>query len=723
MKQVLQNLRDGKLSVADVPAPKAGPGRILVRNRNSLISAGTERSTVEMAKKSMVGKAASRPDLVKKVILKARADGIKDTVRMVRSRLEAPVALGYSCAGEVVDVGADAGGFRIGDRVACAGQDYASHAEFVSVPKNLVVSVPNGVSFPEAAYVTLGAIALQGIRQAAPQLGETVAVIGLGILGQLSVQLLKANGCTVIASDLASDRLKLAKAFGADAAVSPDKLAKLTQAATSGRGVDAVIITASSKSDEPVRQAAEISRKKGRIVVVGAVGLNLQREPFYLGELELRLSMSYGPGRYDPGYEEGGADYPFAYVRWTENRNMEAFLDLVAAGKVDVKKLTSHQFEIEAAEDAYRLITQGKEPVLGVVLNYAGAEKRPGTKKIIRKAEAPGSTIGVGLIGAGNHVMDSLVPGLKSLEGAEIRAVCSATGKNADRIASSLGASYATTDYQEILDDPDIRAIVIGTRHDLHARIVCGALAKGKHVFVEKPLCLTDAELEQIAKAYKSAGKKGGSLFVGYNRGYSPHFDAVDEFFAGRSEPLTMLFRVNAGPLPGDHWLRDPKVGGGRIIGEGCHFIAFLQRLSGGLIESVQASSAASDPASGIGNEAIVTMSFSDGSVGTVVYTGSGDTGLAKERCEIFGGQASAVIEDFKRTIFYRNARKSVFKTRLRDKGFAREMAAFVRSIADPVSGQSFEELHAVSQASFRAVDSLKSGERYALPASPIATK
>lgn len=724
LKQVLQNNRDGRLKVSDVPAPKASAGQVLVRNRNSLISAGTERTTVEVAQKSLVGKAASRPDLVSKVVAKAKTDGIQDTLRMVKSRLDSPVALGYSCAGEVVEFGDSVEGFRVGDRVACAGQNYASHAEFVTVPQNLAVAIPEEVSYPEAAYVTLGAIALQGVRQTAPQLGETVAVIGLGILGQLTVQLLKANGCVVIASDPTTDRLKMATALGADDAARPDRLAKRVQKATSGHGVDAVIITASSKSDEPVRQAAEISRKKGRIIVVGAVGMTLPREPFYLGELELRLSMSYGPGRYDPAYEEGGQDYPFAYVRWTEKRNMEAFLALVAAGRVDVETLTSHRFQIDEAEKAYQLITEGQEPAMGVLLSYATDAKPPVTKTIVRQRESLGAAVTLGLIGAGNHMADSLVPHLKKLSDVEIHAVCSRTGKNANRTASSLSASYATTDYQEILDDPEIRAVLIGTRHDLHAPIVTAALRKGKHVFVEKPLCLTDQELDEIAQAYEASAQNGGSLFVGYNRGYSPHFEAARDFLGEGTGPLTMVFRVNAGALPAGHWLLDPKVGGGRIIGEGCHFIDFLQRLSGGLVESVHGVGVTSGTVSGRGNEATISCTFTDGSVGTVVYTGAGDTGLPKERCEIFGGQTSVVIEDFRQTICYRDGKKSVVKTRLRDKGFAQEITAFVRSITDPAaSGQGFEELYAVSRASFRAVDSLKSGERYTLPSSPIVTR
>lgn len=722
MKQVLQSYRGGRPLVAEVPAPKPGAGQILVRTKSSLISAGTERATIEFARKSLAAKAASRMDLVAKVVTKARSDGIQETLRMVQSRLDAPVSLGYSCAGEVVALGARVDEFRVGDRVACAGQDYASHAEFVRVPKNLAVRVPDEVSFAAAAYVTLGAIALQGVRQAAAALGESVAVIGLGLIGQITVQLLKASGCSVIGCDPSAARRTLARELGADAVADPEALVDAAQAATAGHGVDAVIVTASTKSDQPIRQAAEISRKKGRIVVVGAVGMNLPREPFYVRELDLRLSMSYGPGRYDSSYEEGGQDYPYAYVRWTEKRNMQAFLGLVRAGRVDVDKLTTHEFDIAAAAEAYRVVTESGDSALGVLLNYPAENSEPRTKKILRPRAGPSAEVSIGLIGAGHHVMDRLVPGLLALEGAAIRGICSATGKTADRVASKLGASYATTDFREVLDDRDIHAVIVGTRHDLHAEIVVAALGKGKHVFVEKPLCLTDAELEAIAAAYAEAAGAGATLFVGYNRRYSRHLEETKTFFSGRHQPLTMLYRVNAGPLPADHWLMDEAVGGGRIIGEGCHFVDVLQRLCGAPIESVFAAAAASDPRGGR-DEATITLGFADGSVGTVVYSGSGDKALAKERCEVFGGGASAVIEDFRRTEFYSSGKRRVFTTRLPDKGFAQEMAAFVRSVKDPqAAGQPFQELYAASQATFRAVDSAKTGERYRLPPAPLST-
>jgi predicted dehydrogenase len=723
VKQVLQNFRDGTLTVADVPAPGIGPGQLLVRLRASLISPGTERGTVDFARKSLAAKAMSRMDLVAKVVETARSDGIAETLNMVRSRLDAPAALGYSCAGEVVEIGANVGEFRVGYRVACAGQNYASHAEFVAVPKNLVVPIPEGVSFGEASYVTLGAIALQGVRQAEPALGEVVVVIGLGLLGQLTVQLLKANGCTVLASDLAPERCALARELGADIACLPGELANAVAAGTAGHGADAVIITASSKSDDPVRQAAEVSRRKGRIVVVGAVGMNLPREPFYVRELELRLSMSYGPGRYDPQYEEAGQDYPYAYVRWTEKRNMEAFVHLLREKRIDVEKLTTHRFPIERAAEAYELVTGGEAGALGVLLEYASQASPETARKILlpprHAAVAPAPTLA--LIGVGNHVTDRLLPALARQDGISLTGICSATGKTAARVAAKLGAKFATTDFREVLNDPQTQGIIIGTRHNLHAEIVAAALRKGKHVFVEKPLCLTDAELADLADAY--VGSAGATLFVGYNRRYSEHVAEVMRYFASRRAPLAMVYRVNAGPLPAGHWALDETIGGGRIIGECCHFVDLLQTIAGSRIEAIFAASPVRNGAPLGANEAVITLEFADGSVGTIIYSAAGDKRLGKERCEIFCEQASVVIDDFRRTEFYRRGKRRIFKTRLQDKGFIREIAAFVASLKDPgAARQRFEDLHAVSQATFRAVESTKTGQRYRLASSPVVS-
>ena len=720
MKQVIQRLRDGHLAVADVPAPTVSPGQILVRTRASLISAGTERATVEFARKSLAGKAASRMDLVSKVIDKARVEGVQETLRMVRARLNAPVALGYSCAGEVIAVGDHIGEFRVGDRVACAGQNYASHAEFVSVPKNLSVSIPDEVTFAGAAYVTLGAIAMQGVRQAAPQLSESVAVIGLGLLGQITVQLLKANGCRTIGCDLSPERRALAMELGADAVAEPGGLVTTVESRTNGFGADAVIITASSKSDAPIELAAEVSRKKGRVVVVGAVPMNVPREPFYFRELDLRLSMSYGPGRYDPSYEEAGFDYPLAYVRWTERRNMEAFLGLVRDRRINLDRLTTHRFDVSSAPDAYRLITDPDPGLLGVLLEYRETGQ-PTTKTVFASRKPADGAVAIGVIGAGSHVTDRLLPQLRKIGGVHLRAVCTANGRTAENVANQIGAEYATTDFEEILDDAGIHAVMVGTRHDLHAKLVIAALNRGKHVFVEKPLCLTDAELDEISSAVRASAPAGAALFVGYNRRYSEHAEMAKRFLGKARPPLSISYRVNAGALAAGHWLLDENTGGGRIIGEGCHFVDFAQTLCDANVESVSAAATrAKDGAPR--NEAHILLHLSDGSVASILYTGEGGAALAKERCEIHGGQKSVVVDDFWRTELYDRRKRKVFKTSRQDKGFAREMATFVDVVRNPLhAGQSFEALHAASQATFRAVDSSRTGLRYVLQASPVA--
>ena len=719
MKQVVQNFRSGDLKLDEVPPPTAGAGQLLVANQTSLISVGTEKTTVSMAQKSLAGKAMERPDLVRKVMDKAKKDGIADTLRMVSSRLDTPVALGYSCAGVVLASGAQVEGFAAGDRVACAGHNYASHAEMVAVPKNLCVKIPEGLSMEEASYVTLGSIALQGVRQSTPDLGSVVAVIGLGLLGQLTLQMLKANGCRVVAADVVAERCELAKELGADEAVEPERLLDAVAKMTDGHGADVVIITASTKGNGPIELGAEVARRKGRVVVVGAVGMDLPRPPFYEKELELRLSMSYGPGRYDSDYEEKGRDYPYGYVRWTERRNMAAFLDLVAAGKVDVKRLTTHRFAIEDAESAYAMIMEGKEPSLGVVLTY-GAEEASGPSPLpARLTLAPRSSSDktrLAIIGAGNHVKGALLPALRDLKAAELAAVCTEKGVNAKNLAEKINADFCTTDYREILSDTSIDGVIIGTRHDTHADIVMAALEAGKHVFVEKPLCLTAAELEEITRLYGEKAAYGLQFMVGFNRRFSAHMEKAKEVFAGRREPLVMHYRVNAGAVPAEHWVQDPEVGGGRIVGEGCHFVDYLQELTGSEVTAVQAASIGHHASGITEDQASLTLSFADGSLGSILYSAAGDRGLAKERCEVFGSGAALVMDDFMQTEIYRRGRKEVFKTRKRDKGFQQQMSTFLAAVrGEKQSPMTFEQIDRVTRSCFLALESMRSGARYSL--------
>ncbi|QOJ32004.1 MAG: Gfo/Idh/MocA family oxidoreductase [Gammaproteobacteria bacterium] len=715
MRQVVQNYRSGELAVQDVPEPTGRGGGLVVANAASLISAGTEKSTVSVARKNLLGKAMERPEMVRKVLNKARKDGLADTLKMVFQRLDSPVALGYSCAGVVIDVGPDVQGFAVGDRVACAGQGYASHAEQVWVPKNLCVHLPESLGFEEGAYVTLGAIALQGVRQAEPRLGDVVAVIGLGLLGQITVQILKANGCRVVAADIAADKLALAKSFGADEAVLPGELPAAALALGQGQGVDAVIITASTRDSGPVSVAGEICRPKGRVVVVGAVGMDLPREPYYKKELELRLSMSYGPGRYDPAYEEKGQDYPYGYVRWTEQRNMAAFLWLIQAGRVNVKALTSHRYGIAEAEAAYQMMMAGTEPYLGILLEYPPhpAASAPAPAPVAVPA-APAGSLALGLIGAGNHVRDMLLPHLKGQPGVSLRWLCGGTGISTNALAERLGIPGRTTDFTEVLADAAVNAVLIGTRHADHARMVIAALQAGKHVFVEKPLCLTEEELEAILAACRAPAAQSLRLMVGFNRAYSSHGRQAREFFAGHREPLVMSYRVNAGAIPASHWVQDPAVGGGRIIGEGCHFLDFMVEVCGALPVRVRGIAIGRHATGITSDQCILTFGFADGSVGTLVYAAGGDAALAKERFEAFGDGRALVLDDFLVTELYQGGRRRLFKSGKRDKGFAAEMAQFRREVLEGVApSQSLERLEAVSRACILGARSLQTGDEY----------
>ncbi len=714
MKQVVQNFRTGLLKVESVPAPTISPCELLVANRVSLISPGTERSTVQVAQKNLLGKALDRPEMARKVVAAMQKDGIFPTLHRVFDRLDTPVALGYSCAGVLLGVGRDVSGLSVGDWVACAGQNYASHAEIVSVPKHLCVKIPNGVSFEDASFVTLGAIALQGVRQAEPRLGDRVAVIGLGLLGQLTVQLLKASGCRVLGSDLDRSRRGLAVELGADVVAGADELIEAARAFSQGRGVDCVIITASTKSNEPVETAGEIARQKGRVVVVGAVGMTLPREPFYKKELEFRLSMSYGPGRYDRSYEEQGRDYPFGYVRWTEQRNMEAFLDLIQQGSVKVAQLVTDRYPIEEAEVAYQRLTDGSASSLGMLISYS-SKIAVSELHICRLTPARSSgPVTLGLIGAGQHVRDMLLPVLAGLPDVTISAVCTGSGVTAKAIGGKCKAAYCTTDFRAVLRDRAVSAVLIGTRHDTHAEIVDEALQAGKHVFVEKPLCLTEDELDRIARSYEDAATRGLQLWVGFNRRFSTHAVKIIEFFQGRRNPLVMVYRVNAGPLPATHWVQDPEVGGGRVIGEACHFVDFMQAVCGARPISVHAARIGGHTSGMADDQSLISLTFKDGSIGTVVYTAGGDTGLPKERFEAFGDGKAVTLDDFAVTEFYAQGKRTKHKTGVRDKGFKQEMRGFIASMAQGAEpAMRFDEIYAVTRACLLANSGLKTGTVY----------
>jgi predicted dehydrogenase/threonine dehydrogenase-like Zn-dependent dehydrogenase len=668
---------------------------------------------MELARMSLLGKARSRPDLVKKIIARLKTDGWSRTLDSVSAKLDTPLRLGYSCSGTVVEVGEGVTGLRPGDRVACAGAGYATHAELNYVPRNLTARIPPSVGFEDASFATLGAIAMQSVRQADVRVGDRVVVLGLGLLGTLVVQILKAAGCQVLGSDPDARRCALAQQLGADMTVS-DGVVDAAASFSLGHGADAVIIAAATTSNLPLEDAGHVARMKGRIVALGLVGLNVPREAFYRKELDLRLSLSYGPGRYDPAYEEGGHDYPIGYVRWTEQRNMESFLELVAAGKVTPGKLISHRFAIGEALEAYDLLESGREPYLGIVLTYPERAIATETMSVMSPASVePASGVEAGLIGAGSFAKGTLIPELRRLGGVRFVGVCTATGVAADVVKKKHEFAYATTDRNRLLADPAINTVFIATRHDTHARFACEALAAGKHVFVEKPLCVRPEELDSIAAAL--AASPGRCLTVGFNRRFSAHTIAIREVFASRTAPMMISYRVNAGYVPKDSWLHDPDVGGGRVVGEACHFIDWCESVTGSVPLTVQAESIASADARVVEEDTfVVTIRYEDGSVATVQYVSVGPAALGKERVEVFADGRAAVLDDYVTTTFHGLKRSPV---RTRDKGFSGELSAFLQAIrgggAPPIP---YASLIRTTRVTFAIRESLRRGTVVPVP-------
>ncbi|HSB27184.1 MAG TPA: bi-domain-containing oxidoreductase [Pyrinomonadaceae bacterium] len=710
MKQVLQNRKTGRPFVGEVPAPALQRGRVLVRTVASLISAGTERMAVEMVSKGLVNEARQRPDLVKAVVAKVKSDGLLNTFASVREKMAASTTLGYSAAGIVSAVAADVSEFQVGDRVACAGVGFASHAEVLSVPKNLCANLPSRVGFDEGAFGTLGAIALQGVRLAVPTLGESIVVIGLGLVGQLTVQLLKANGCRVFGLDLDPQRVKLAIELGADdAAVSNEEAAKTIDNWTRGNGADAVLLTVATDSNQPVELAAKISRVKGRVVVVGMTGLNIPRQPFYMRELALTISMSYGPGRYDPSYEERGNDYPLGYVRWTEKRNIEAFLELINSGSVRVDQLISHRFPIDQAERAYQLISGDvAEPYLGVVLNYDPEAEITARVELQSARTRTDSAITLGVIGAGGYVPAMLLPHFKTA-GVTFRSIATASGVSAHDVGKRFGFTYAVSNSEEILDDPDINLVVVGTRHDLHAELVTKALLRNKHVFVEKPLALNDKELETVLNATSTSS---GLLMVGFNRRFSPLAQQAKEFFAGRNAPLSILYRVSAGRIPKEHWVREEEQGG-RIIGEVCHFIDLMTFLTDSTPVSVFAESVNANSEKIVDADSVlITLKFADGSNGNIAYLAEGDRSLPKERVEVFGSGRTFVLDDFQRAVSFKEGKETQVTLKSQDKGQRDQVNAVCAAVGSGKAPISLNHLAATTRTTFRVLDSLRERTR-----------
>jgi predicted dehydrogenase/threonine dehydrogenase-like Zn-dependent dehydrogenase len=714
MKQVLQFRRSGTTRVVDVPAPLVPPGGLLVHNRYSLISPGTERMLVEAGGANLLNTARQRPELVRQVIDKARREGIPATLESVRSRLDVAVPLGYSSTGIILEVGDDVEGFLKGQRVACAGAGLANHAELIAVPKNLAVLLPETVSYEEAAFATVGAIALQGVRVADVKLGEVCVVIGLGLVGQLTVQLLKAAGCHVFGIDMAIDKVDLSRQMGADAGCTRTdvKLLSKVNEFTRGRGADAILITAATESSDPIELAPSLARDRAVVVAVGMIGMDVPRNAYYEKELQLRLSRSYGPGRYDKTYEQDGVDYPIGYVRWTEQRNMQAFLDLVADAKLRPTKLITHRIPIAEADRAYRIVTgQEPEPYMGILLEYPYAP-RGGSRetRIELRKERPleHAVVRLGVAGAGSFARSVLLPQLRKLP-VDLRGVAASSGPSAHQTATRFGFGYASTEWKRIVDDSTIDAVLVATRHDLHPTIAAAALNAGKSVFLEKPMALSNDGLATIMDTWRRTGR---ILQVGFNRRFAPSYRWLKDAFAGRNGQLVMSFRVNAGSVSAGSWVVDPVQGGGRLLGEVCHMVDVLYDLAGAPVISVFAQPLPQPP-SKTADDVLLTLTFDDGSMGTIVYASGGDRSLTKERLEVLGEGRAAVLDDFTTAEVHANGRVRRFGGRFptQDKGHLAELVAFLAAVrAGGPSPVDPEGAAHVTQVTFAALESARTG-------------
>lgn len=705
MKQLIQSFKTGELGLFDVPSPVCEKNGALVQTTVSLVSAGTEKMLVDFAKKSMLAKAKDRPDLVKQVIDKMKKEGVRNTLEKVFTKLDTPIPLGYSLAGRVIQVGNELSGINIGDRVACGGAGYANHAEINYVSKNLMVKIPDGVDDIDASFVTVGAIALQGVRQTGPLLGEKIAVMGLGLLGQLTVQLLKANGCKVIGSDIDPDKMTLAKKLGCDEVCHAGELISKANEFTGGYGVDAVIIAASTSSNQPITDAAEISRMRGRVVLVGMVGMDVPRNTYYKKELEIKLSMAYGPGRYDPEYEEKGIDYPYDLVRFTEQRNFEAFLGLVQEGKITPKELITHSYDFDNAMTAYDLL-EGRiqEKYLGIVLEYKRDIKLE-DEKIVQRSEKKISNdkVNVGLIGAGNFTKSVILPNIQKVGGFELVGLCTATGVSAQGTGKKYDFKYITTDSEEIYKNSEINSVLVTTRHNDHASKVLKAIESKKHCFVEKPLCIYEEELEAIKEAYTGETV----VQVGFNRRFSPMVEKMKKSLSGQ---ISINYRVNAGIIPKNVWIQDRTIGGGRIIGEVCHFIDTCSYLIGSEVKSVFATTVQrSDQSIPDEDNVNIVLNYANGSTATISYYAYGDNSMPKEYIEVFGSGVSMQMNDFRELTIFKKGKPIKEKSSNQDKGFVNEFKAFKEAVKSGNETISFESIYNTTKTTFKILESIRS--------------
>ena len=709
MKQLTQELKSGKMEIMEVPFPALNKGSVMVRNHFSVISAGTEGKTVTDARKGYLAKAQSRQKEVKQVIDMVKTNGLLPTYKLVMNKLEAPSALGYSTAGEVIAVAEDVTEFKVGDRVACGGVS-ASHADVVSIPKNLCVKVPENVDLKHAAFTTIASIAVQGIRQADLRMGENCLIIGMGLIGQMTSKILSASGIRPIGIDVSDAQVEQSKSVGIKDVYNRNNpgIEDLIMNFSNGNGVDSVIITAGTSSLDPVELAGAVGRKKAKVVIVGAVPTGFNRANYYKKELDLRMSMSYGPGRQDPTYEDKGIDYPIGYVRWTENRNMQSYLELIAAGKLDISGLISHTFKLEEAPEAYNMILSRSEAFNGVVIQYE--EGVPSSRLELASKSFPASEPNVGMIGAGNFAQGTLLPNMK--DHCNFVGVATGRGNMSKYVGEKYKFNYCAESASEIYEDKNVNTVVITTRHDSHAEYVIKGIEAGKHVFVEKPLAMNEEELESIRDAYnKTAADKPVQVMVGFNRRFAPPVQEVKKLFVDE-QPKSIMMRVNAGVVPAEHWVNDPKIGGGRIIGEGCHFIDLAMYLAGDQITAVAAS--AMKDANGLNNTVVVNLEFANGSVASVSYFSNGSKSVAKEYIEVFCGQTVAIIDDF-RSLTISGAKNSVKKFK-QDKGHAEELKQFFGAIKQgkpqPIP---FEDCFVSSMATLKVLESIRENRKISL--------
>ena len=708
MQQLTQKLGSGDMVIQDIPYPQLGKGMIMVKNHYSIISAGTEGSTVQSARKSLIGKAKERPQQVKQVIDTLKKQGPVQTYRAVMKKLDAYSPMGYTCAGEVIEVGEDVTSFKVGDKVACAGVGYANHAEVVSVPVNLSVKLNDDANLKDAAYNTLGAIALQGVRQADLHLGESCVLVGLGLLGQLTALILRASGVNVIGIDISEGAVNLVKnnkicdfAFTRNTPGLSEKIGELTK----GLGADSVIISAGTSSLDPINFAGSIARKKAKVVALGVIPTGFDRYPFWYGkELTLEMSCSYGPGRYDLNYEEKGIDYPVAYVRWTQNRNMQAFQELLTTKRIDISYMSTHEFNFDEAPKAFDLVIRKTEPFIGIALKYDINKPHSKSKLVIKNNQfSPISKLNISFIGAGSYAQGNLLPNIPENSRVTKIGVLTNTGTTSKRVAEKFKFDFCATLENDVLDEKT-NTVFVATRHDSHGSYVLKALEKNKHVFVEKPLCLKEFELDAIIEAQQQSQT---AVMIGFNRRFSPLTQKIKNMVG--SGPMSIIYRVNAGYIPKENWLQDIEIGGGRILGEACHFIDYLTYLNGSLPTKVSAQVLADSE--NLNDTVNIMLQFENGSTGVVCYYANGSKSLAKEYVEVFSSGVTAVLNDFKELRVYGKGKPYKKKLFNQNKGQKEMIDSFLNGIVDKGEAPiAFSDLVSVTRTCFKVLDSIKNG-------------